>query len=78
MVPGSGAGDRDGNVTVEGGGLLQARNLALQAQTVTVDHAGRIVLDGKGITTGLGRPLGTTQRSGAGYGGKGGIGTPRM
>ncbi|KAI8481431.1 hypothetical protein Bbelb_408050 [Branchiostoma belcheri] len=63
---------RDGSVTLEGGGLLKARNLYLEAHTLTVDSAAVLDMSEQGDIEGPG--VGSS-RAGAGYGGQGGRGS---
>lgn len=53
IYKGSGLGARDGVLTVEGGGQLEARNLDLYAYKCEVDVDGWINLDRKGFNAGL-------------------------
>ena len=69
---GKGEGDRKGTLTVEGGGILQARSLYINAHAVHVDSVGTINLDGQGTTEGLGTGGGL---AGGSYGGRGGLST---
>ena len=64
-----GEGERQGTLTVEGGGSLVARSLYISAHAVHVDSAGTITLDGQGNTEGLGTGDGL---AGGSYGGRGG------
>ncbi|XP_066271773.1 uncharacterized protein [Branchiostoma lanceolatum] len=63
---------RDGSVTLEGGGLLKARNLYLEAHTLTVDSAAVLHVSELGDIEG---PGAGSSRAGAGYGGQGGRGS---
>ena len=69
---GEGEGDRKGILTVEGGGIIEARSLYINAHTAHVDSAGTITLDGQGTTEGLGTGGGL---AGGTYGGRGGHST---
>ena len=55
IYKGSGLGMRDGILTVEGGGRLDARNLDLQAYKCEVDVDGWINLDRQGFSAGKNR-----------------------
>lgn len=66
---------RDGVLNIEGGGRLSARCLHLIGESVSIESAGLLTLDGEGLLEGDGvRPAGTL--SGAGHGGSGGKGGP--
>jgi hypothetical protein len=43
---------RDGKLTVEGGGILEARRLRIRSETLDVQYAGLINLDGQGYLAG--------------------------
>ena len=62
---------RDGVVTVEGGGVMQARSLVLESEKLHVDAGGTITLNSQGVAAGLGKG---TSYSGGGFGGRGGLG----
>lgn len=52
LVPDVGPLRRDGKLTVEGDGLLEARRLFIRAPSLYVQHKGLISLNGKGFTAG--------------------------
>ena len=44
---------RDGKLTVQGGGILEARRLRIRAEFLDVQYAGIINLDGQGYNAGI-------------------------
>lgn len=50
---------REGMVTIEGEGRLEARSLSLKAESIVVDPVGVLYLDGKGELSGKCKHQGT-------------------
>ena len=58
-------------ITIEAGGLLKARNIAITTTVAKVDKKGTLSATGQGLLDGKGAGTG---RAGGGFGGRGGNG----